>query len=80
MENISGIMELDSNSHSVFLLNYHLVLVTKYRREVLDDSINERLKEIFKRINQKYNITVEEWNYDKDHTHILFRAHPNSQL
>ncbi|HAY6891999.1 TPA: IS200/IS605 family transposase, partial [Enterococcus faecium] len=24
-------MELDTNNHSVFLLYYHLVLVTKYR-------------------------------------------------
>ncbi|ERT50233.1 TPA: IS200/IS605 family transposase, partial [Enterococcus faecium] len=26
-------MELDTNNHSVFLLYYHLVLVTKYRRQ-----------------------------------------------
>ncbi|MBQ7233273.1 MAG: IS200/IS605 family transposase, partial [Bacillales bacterium] len=25
-------MELDTNNHSVFLLYYHLILVTKYRR------------------------------------------------
>ncbi|MCJ0562719.1 IS200/IS605 family transposase, partial [Enterococcus cecorum] len=24
-------MELDTNNHSVFLLYYHLILVTKYR-------------------------------------------------
>ncbi len=29
-------MELDTNNHSVFLLYYHLVLVTKYRRQVID--------------------------------------------
>ncbi|MDK2920159.1 MAG: REP-associated tyrosine transposase [Candidatus Petromonas sp.] len=73
-------MKLDSNNHSVFLLNYHLVLVIKYRRKVIDDAISERLKEIFKRICNKYNITLEEWNHDNDHIHILFRAHPNSQL
>ncbi|MDZ5584643.1 IS200/IS605 family transposase, partial [Enterococcus cecorum] len=27
-------MELDTNNHSVFLLYYHLILVTKYRRQV----------------------------------------------
>ncbi len=31
-------MNLDNNAHSVFLLNYHLVLVIKYRRKVFDDS------------------------------------------
>lgn len=73
-------MNLDSNNHSVFLLNYHLVLVVKYRRRVIDDNISERLKEIFIYICKKYNITLEEWNHDYDHIHILFRAHPNSQL
>ncbi|WP_349681502.1 transposase, partial [Psychrobacter sp. UBA6766] len=29
-------MLLDTNYHSVFSLNYHLVLVTKYRRQVFD--------------------------------------------
>ncbi|HAP7674648.1 TPA: IS200/IS605 family transposase, partial [Enterococcus faecium] len=28
-------MELDTNNHSVFLLYSHLVLVTKYRRQVI---------------------------------------------
>ena len=29
-------MTLDTNNHSVFLLYYHLILVTKYRRQVID--------------------------------------------
>ena len=27
-----------------------------------------------------YNITLHEWNHDADHVHILFKAHPNSQI
>ncbi|MCC4485464.1 transposase, partial [Limosilactobacillus reuteri] len=30
-------MELDRNQHSVYLLNYHLVMVVKYRRKVIND-------------------------------------------
>lgn len=73
-------MKLDRNVHSVFLLNYHLVLVTKYRRQVFDDEISVRAKEIFEYIGANYHITLVEWNHDKDHVHILFRAHPNTQL
>lgn len=73
-------MELDNNAHSVFLLHYHLVLVVKYRRQVFDETISERAKEIFVYIAPKYNITLQEWNHDKDHVHILFRAHPNSEI
>ena len=73
-------MKLESNSHSVFSLNYHLVLVVKYRCLVIDDKISNRLKEIFEYISPGYNITLTEWNHDKDHVHILFSAHPKSEL
>ncbi len=73
-------MKLDSNAHSVFLLHYHLILVVKYRRQVFEDNISDRAKEIFEYIAPNYNITLQEWNYDKDHVHILFKAHPNTQI
>ena len=73
-------MKLDSNNHSVFLLHYHLVLVVKYRRQVLDSEIADFAKEMFAEIGNKYNISLVEWNHDKDHIHILFKAHPNSEL
>ena len=71
---------LDTNNHSVFRLNYHLVLVVKYRRKVIDDKISNRLKEIFEYISPKYNVILEEWNHDKDHIHLLFRANPNTEI
>ena len=73
-------MKLDSNAHSVFSLNYHLVLVVKYRRKVINDEISNRAKEIFEYISPKYNITLQEWNHDIDHIHILFKAHPNTEI
>ena len=73
-------MKLDSNNHSVFVMWYHLVFVVKYRRKVIDDNISEALQEMFVRIGAGYNITVQEWNHDKDHVHILFKAHPKSEL
>lgn len=73
-------LELDSNAHSVFSLNYHLILVVKYRRKVIDDIISDRAKRIFEYICPKYNITLQEWNHDKDHVHILFKAHPNTEI
>lgn len=73
-------MELDNNAHSVFLLYYHLVLVVKYRRNVFNDEISNRAKEIFEYISPNHNITLQEWNHDKDHVHILFKAHPKSEI
>ena len=73
-------MKMDNNNHSVFQMYYHLVCVVKYRRKVIDEDISKRLKEIFEYIAPNYNITLQEWNHDKDHVHILFKAHPNSEL
>lgn len=51
-------MKLDSNNHSVFLLYYHLILVTKYRRKVIDTEVSVRLKEIFSYIAPKSKRSV----------------------
>lgn len=73
-------MDLDINNHSVFLLHYHLILVTKYRRQVIDDEISDFAKDTFIRISESYHITLIEWNHDKDHVHIVFKAQPKTEL
>ncbi|MBH0357680.1 IS200/IS605 family transposase [Bacillus toyonensis] len=73
-------MKLDNNNHSVFLLYYHLVLVVKYRRNVFNDDISDYAKDMFVRLSENYNITLIEWNHDVDHVHILFKAHPNTEM
>ena len=64
-------MKLDNNNHSVFLMYYHLVLVVKYRRKVFTDKMSNYAKDIFVRIGKSYNITLEEWDHDVDHIHII---------
>lgn len=71
---------LETNNHSVFSLNYHMVLVIKYRKKVIDNNISNSLKEIFEYIAPKYNVILEEWNHDEDHIHLLFRGHPNTEI
>ena len=75
-----NITVLDNNNHSVFAMHYHLILVVKYRRKVFDDLLSEYARDIFEKIAPSYNISLLEWNHDSDHIHILFKAHPNSQL
>jgi putative transposase len=55
-------------------------MCVKYRNKVIDDKISSRLKEIFEKIAPTYNITLEEWNYDIDHVHIVFRGQPNTEI
>ena len=73
-------MDLRGNNHSVFSIHFHLILVVKYRKKVIDERISERLKEIFEYIQDNYNIALEEWNHDVDHVHVLFLSEPNSNI
>ena len=73
-------MKLDSNNHSVFLMYYHLVFVVKYHRKVFDNEMSDYAKDMFVKLGKKYNISLVEWNHDFDHIHILFKAHPNTEL
>ena len=73
-------MDFDTNQHSVFLLHYHLIMCVKFRNKVINDPISLRLKEMFEYIAPKYHITLEEWNHDIDHVHVLFRGHPNTEI
>ena len=42
--------KMDHNARSVYFMYYHLIMVVKYRRNVIDDPISERAKEIWERI------------------------------
>lgn len=55
-------------------------MVTKYRRKVIDDQISDSLKQHFDRIALNYGITLEEWNHDQDHVHVLFKALPQTEI
>ena len=70
----------DRNQHSVYLLYYHLILVVKYRRKVFDDAVSDRARDIFAYICPRYGITLEEWNHDNDHVHVMFRAKPATEI
>ena len=71
---------MDHNAHSVYLMYYHLIMVVKYRRKVINDPISERAKEIWGYIAPRYGIVLEEWNHDIDHVHVMFRAQPKTEL
>ncbi|WP_062198536.1 IS200/IS605 family transposase [Massilibacterium senegalense] len=73
-------MKLDNNNYSVFLLYYYLVLVVKYCRKVMDVAISDYAKDMFVRLGENDTISLVEWNHDMDHVHMLFKAHPNTDM
>ena len=66
--------------HSVYSITLHLVLVVKYRRDVIDDTISNRIKEIFKTIGLSHDVEIIEWNHDKDHVHTILSISPSTNL
>lgn len=73
-------MKLDTSNHSVFSITYHVIFCVKYRRQVIDDKISLRLKEIFLKIGINYQITLIEWEHNKDHVHMIIKATPKTEL
>ena len=63
-----------TNRHSCFLLQYHLVLVTKYRKKVFNKDMEQYLSIFVRSMMEKNYCNLTEINYDKDHVHILFEA------
>lgn len=66
--------------HSCFLLQYHLVLVTKYRREVLTGEIKEYLESYSMEYFAERSAPVTEMEVMPDHVHILFETVPGINL
>jgi putative transposase len=63
-------------SHNVSVLLYHLVLPTKYRRIVIDDSVDKLIRDICLEIGNRYEVHFIEIGTDKDHVHFLVQSVP----
>ena len=63
-------------SHNVTVLLYHLVLPTKYRRIVIDDTVDKLIRDICLEIGRRYEIHFVEIGIDKDHVHFLVQSVP----
>ena len=74
-------MELKRNSNAVYLLNYHIILVVKYRKKVfISDDIVERTKELMRKISSENDVEVVNQECGDDHIHLMISAKPTLQL
>ncbi len=61
---------------TVYNLQMHLVLVTKYRYHVINHSVLERLRELFTQTCLKWECELLEFGGESDHVHLLVSYHP----
>ena len=69
-------MEYRKSSHAVYGLQYHIVLVTKYRRKCINEEIGDRLKKEIIRLIEGHEGHVVSIETVCDHVHILAELSP----
>ncbi len=60
----------------VFALHVHLVFVAKYRRCVFTKDILSSLREIFQNVCKDFEASLEEFDGERDHVHLLVNYPP----
>jgi putative transposase len=70
-------MELVSLSHCVYHCEYHLILVTKYRRKIFNEGIFVYFETKLAEVVEHYPlIKIKTVNHDQDHIHFLISLPP----
>jgi putative transposase len=72
--NISS--SLRTGRHCVFSMHVHLVFVTKYRRKIFSKKTLKRLSEIFSSVCDDFEATLEGFDGEVDHVHLLILYPP----
>ncbi len=64
-------------SHNVSILVYHFVCPAKYRKAVIDERVDQVVKDVCLEISDRYQIEFLEIGTDKDHVHFLVQSVPS---
>lgn len=65
-----------SNNNIVYSCKYHVVWCPKYRRKVLINGVDVRLKEILQEVCTEFNSELIEMEVMSDHVHLLVEVDP----
>lgn len=68
--------EYHSNHNVVYSCHYHVIWCVKYRRKLLKDGIDSRLKELLLEQAVKMNFCIDEMEVMPDHIHLLISVDP----
>jgi putative transposase len=69
-------MKYKSNRNIVYSCKYHVVWCPKYRRKILVNGVDKRLKELIKEICQEIQVEIIEMEVMPDHIHLLIEVDP----
>jgi len=66
----------NTDNHIIYSCQYHVVFCPKYRRSVLVDGIDIRLKELIISKQEEYNYKILDMEVMPDHVHLLLDVNP----
>ena len=69
-------MKYKSNNNVIYSCKYHVVFCPKYRRPVLVDGVDDRLKELMQETCDQLNVEIIEMEIMPDHVHLLMEVDP----
>ena len=69
-------MKYKSNQNILYSCKYHVVWCPKYRRKVLINGVDKRLKELILEVCENLNIELIEMEIMPDHVHLLIEVDP----
>ena len=70
-------MDYNKKAHSVYLLTYHIVFVTKYRRPVITDEIGDFMVNHAGYLCSRFGGEMLSGETDRDHMHLLVSMPPD---
>ena len=62
----------------IYNIGYHLIWCPKYRRQVLVDKIEKRLRELLNKKAKELKVVIDTMEIMPDHVHLFVKAKPTS--
>ncbi len=66
----------EAQSHVQWDCTYHIVVVPKYRKNILFQGIRKEIGELFKELSKRFDFEIVKWNVWPDHIHMIARIAP----
>ena len=70
-----------SKNRHKYLLQYHIIFVCKYRKNLLiSKQISDDIKQFSYEICKKHNVVIRSMETDKDHIHYMIETEPTMSI
>jgi putative transposase len=68
------------SSHTIYDIKYHIVWITKYRKQILRTDIAERLRDLIREICRTNDVEIIKGHISKDHVHLFLSVPPHMSV